>query len=443
MNLRLTREAGFVLAVTLAQAATLARADVFPDTVFTYGFEACSGLECQRVACAGSGTTTISGTVFMPNGRLTLPQVEIYIPNGSPTSLPAPPTHARCNQAPSGHPIAATLSGDDGTFTLHNVPVGQNIPVVLLAGKWRRQVVIPVVAACTDNALPPELSRMPRVRSEGDIPHIAVATGNADSMECLVRKSGIDDSEFGIAGGTQSVHLFAANGADRFDAAHGGALLPSSTTLWANQSSLSAYDQALFACEGSQNPTTKPLTALDGLKAYADAGGRVQIAHWGNYWIQANAASWIALATWDNGRPAPSSLIAAIDGGNATGRRFGAWMIANNFATDPASIAVQGPKHTLLKVAGPARRMAYADDVDGSPSVQLFEVTTPVEESAQPFGRLVFGDMHPSGADSSSPGGAGFPSSGCHSAVTEFTPQDAALLYAMFDLERCVDDSRD
>lgn len=443
MGSQCSRAMGFALLAILATCAARARADVFPDTVFAYGFEACSGLECQRVTCAGGGTTTISGTVFMPNGALTLPQVEIYIPNVTPAALPAPPEHARCNQAPSGHPIAATLSGIDGSFTLRNVPVGQDIPVVLLAGKWRRQVLVPSVAACTDTVLAADLSRLPRTRNEGDIPRIAVATGNADATECLVRKSGLDDGEFGIAGGAQRVHLFAANGADRFDAALGGALFPSATTLWANQSSLSAYDQVLFACEGTQNAASKPPTALAGLKAYVDAGGRAQLAHWANYWIQANAASWIALATWNNSLPTPASLVAAIDTGNPTGQRFGTWMIASGFATNPASISVIGPKHTQLTALGPARRMAYADDVDGSPSVQLFETTTPVEAAAQPRGRLAFTDMHPGSGDSSPPGGSGFPASGCHSAVTQITPQDAALLYAMFDLERCVDDSRD
>lgn len=166
------------------------------------------------VECAVSYTTTaISGTVRMPNGTLPLPQVEVYVPNVAPTGLPSPPGHLRCNEAPSGHPIAATLSGIDGRFILRNVPVGTSIPVVLVAGKWRRQVQLPTITPCVDNPLPAELSHLPRTRAEGDLPRIAVATGNADSLECLVRKSGIDDSEFGIAGGAQSVHLYAATGA--------------------------------------------------------------------------------------------------------------------------------------------------------------------------------------------------------------------------------------
>lgn len=434
---------GFVPVVVSVLAAASARADVFPDTVFTYGFEACTALECQRVACPGGGTTTISGKVYMPNGTLPLPQVEVYIPNITPTSLPAPPTHPRCNQPPSGQPIAATLSGSDGSFTLRNVPVGSSIPVVLLAGKWRRQVPMPSVTACTDNVLAAELSRLPRTRGEGDIPRIAVATGQADSMECLVRKSGVDDAEFGIAGGAQRVHLYAANGADRFDAVHGGTAFPSATTLWSSEASLSNYDQVLFACEGSQNPATKPAAALAALKGFADAGGRVYLGHWANYWLQANAASWAALGTWNNGQPSPTSLVATIDDATAPGHQLGAWMIATGFATNPPGIDVLGPKHTLLTVVAPARRMAYADDVDGAPSVQMFETTTPVEAAPQTAGRLVFSDMHPSGLDQSPPGGTGFPSGGCESAVTQLEPQDAALLYAMFDLERCVDDSRD
>ena len=45
-----------------------------------------------------------------------------------------------------------TTTAVDGTFTLTNVPAGNNIPVVIQLGRWRRQVVIPHVAACADTA---------------------------------------------------------------------------------------------------------------------------------------------------------------------------------------------------------------------------------------------------------------------------------------------------
>ena len=40
-----------------------------------------------------------------------------------------------------------------GSFELDNIPDGDNIPVVITIGKWRRQIVIPHVDACTQTTL--------------------------------------------------------------------------------------------------------------------------------------------------------------------------------------------------------------------------------------------------------------------------------------------------
>lgn len=45
--------------------------------------------------------------------------------------------------------------------------------------------MIPHVEACTDLALGPADTSLPRDRAQGDMPRIAIATGFADSLECL------------------------------------------------------------------------------------------------------------------------------------------------------------------------------------------------------------------------------------------------------------------
>src|SRR6185312_1871446 len=107
-----------------------------------------------------------------------------------------------CASTVSGSPLVSAVSGVDGTFTLTNVPVGANIPLVIQLGRWRRQVTISNVVACQENALDPDLTRLPRNKNEGHIPLMAFATGSVDALECVLRKIGVDQSEFTAPTGT-------------------------------------------------------------------------------------------------------------------------------------------------------------------------------------------------------------------------------------------------
>ena len=161
---------------------------------------ACVNLQCQQVRCDG-GETTISGTAFAPNGTLPLYNVMVYVPNGPLEPFKAGLTCDRCGALVSGRPLVTAISDHEGKFKIANVPAGTNIPLVLQVGKWRRQITIPSVVPCQDNPVTDaQLTRLPRNRQEGDMPKIAVTTGECDLLGCLLPKLGIDTAELGIAG---------------------------------------------------------------------------------------------------------------------------------------------------------------------------------------------------------------------------------------------------
>jgi hypothetical protein len=400
---------------------------------------ACQGLACAQVQCGGGATTSISGTVTMPNGVLPLPGVTVYVPRGAVAPISTGASCDRCSAGASERLVEAT-SDAAGHFTLTNMPATTQVPLVLQIGKWRRQVVLPAVARCVDTAVEAGLSRLPRTRSEGDIPRIAVSTGERDALECLLRKVGLDDSEFGVAGSAARVHLFAGfGGGAMFDAANGGSAFTASTSLWASEASLSAYDAVVMSCEGEARPETKPAAALTAMKAYADKGGRILAGHWHNYWLAAGPAPWSAALTI-NSRNSLGDVAVDVDPSFAGGARLSAWLLNVGASSVAGKLPVAGAYHTMVDASAAyvERWLRLDTNANGVPSVQLAAMTMPLEAApAQRCGRVVVSDVHASTVDRS----AAFlavPSGGCTTDKTTLTPQEKLMAYLVFAVDACM-----
>jgi len=420
------------------------------------GEDECVGLECQIVDCDAMQMplTTISGTVFAPNGTLPLFGINVYIPN-QPIADPVEGAICdRCTDSIPGYPLSKATTDEAGHFTLINVPSGQNIPIIISSGKWRRTIMVSNVAQCTDTPLANADTRLPKNKSEGFMPKIAITTGNADALECLPRKLGIDDAEIGPPGSAARLHLYAGNGRSSFAANHPGGTgtIPSATPFWSDVNNLKPYDIVFLSCEGSQNPMTKPQAALDAMKAYADAGGRVFASHWHNIWIGGDfngenggtgqaPAIWTEIAEWaDNGGTNLNNATDKIDEtNNPKGSSFATWMLNVMGSTTRGDVAVVQPRITALSVdTMKAERWVYLPQGGAGDVPQTFQFTTPNEAQINDrCGKVVFSDMHVS-ADSV--GNAPYPSSGMPNGCqnTPLTPQEKALAFMFFDISSCV-----
>ncbi len=429
--------------------------DADVDTVWVP--DACEGLACFQFDCAAKGAppTTVSGTVYAPNGTLPLYGVDVYVPKTDPGPLPDGVQCDRCDKGLLGGAYTQARTDEAGHFVLENVPATSSVPLVIQTGKWRRQIVLPNVAPCEELALPMTDTRLPKDRTEGDIPKIAFSTGSADALECLPLKLGISPTEITTPGNGGRIQLYTnavsgGQGASTFQANWPGGTggFGNSQTLWSNVDNLKPYDLVFLSCEGGQFPATKPQSSMQALHDYADLGGRVFMTHWHNIWIGGEngnlthgLADWQAVATWNYGAPqSEATQLDVVDETVPKGMSFATWLLNVNASTVRGEIPISEPRYTCsAHDATKSERWVYVDPARSTPagkvSVQDLMFTTPQNKLPEErCGKVVFSDMHVSSGSTSAPGTA-YPG-GCNTGP--LTPQEKALAFMFFDIASCV-----
>jgi hypothetical protein len=432
----------------------------------------CTGLCNQVNACTNMPTTKITGTVTAPGHTNTaqwgtpdpIYGALVYVPNGAA----GPPTYGvmpftagvscdSCSSLVSGSPLVSVVTGVDGTFTIDNAPCGTNIPLVIQLGRWRRQITIPSVACCATTTLTNTQTHLPRnqvgetgdVRS--DIPLMAFSTGSVDTLHCVLRKIGIDDTEFTNPSGTGRVHFYKDNGSQI------SAQTPAASTLYGSATELAKYDMALFECVG--NRVVKAAADQQRVIDYANVGGRVFATHFSYVWLTnsdgtagSNTAPkpWYQTADFDVNQGNVTSLTGIVDqtlqGDMATQARriaFASWLQLVGASTTAGQIPVNVVRHDMnsintaaaTKSGTAAQQWLYATTPFAGPLHYTFD--TPVSYAPDPApttqcGRVLFSDFHVSDASS---GGSTFPT---ECTTGPMTPQEKTLEFMLFDLASCV-----
>jgi hypothetical protein len=425
----------------------------------------CVGLECKQLPCEGGGKTTVSGIVLDPAGKVPVYNATVYVPNTPLADISEGASGCdRCDAKVSGTPIAITATDTSGKFTLENVPIDAKVPLVIQIGKWRRKVEIPNVGKCVDTALDAGLTRLPKNRTEGNIPRIALTTGGADPLQCLLRKIGIDDSEFGVAGSDARIHLYAGGGftqgtpkpaSSKFGAAlNGGASFGSAETFWADAPSLKKYDVVLLSCEGDENETTagaaKPAAAKQALYDYAKSGGRVFASHYHEVWFRKSPEPLVSsIATWADPEKAPpavpadpatTAVNADISASFPKAVAMKEWLTKLN-ALPGGKLPIFDARHNVDAVGANGLNWISAINPNAAngPAVQYMTFNTPVGAAADAVcGRVVFSNLH---VGAGTQGGladdpqAAFPD-GCK--TVDLSAQQKALEFMLFDLSSCI-----
>ena len=432
----------------------------------------CTNLQCNIQTCEGGAPTTISGKVMDPAGHNPLYNVVVFIPNTQNGALPLIPrgvntSSCSCAELFQGEePVVDTLTAADGTFTLKNVPSGTNIPVVVQIGKWRKEVILPTVTACQDNKIPAGdagtpagVITLPKNGSDGlyaSLPNLAVSTGFADTLECLLTRIGVDEAEFSGDPNAASAHVHVFQGGIGSLNGPGYTTNPkgaASSTLWDSDADLERYDIVMLSCEGAP---TEGVTGTNSqyMADYVNLGGRVFAEHY-HYQFFYSASQFANVANWTVGgaytAPITGQVQTTLLNGNPfqEGTALEAWLTNVGALTSnllPITVArqdatvVQSNLATPWVVSGPGVTPV---------STQYFSwdmpFNAPKDDAGVPeyCGRVVFSDLHVSGGNGTGTSedytaalGTTVPT-GCDKGAT-LSPDEDALEFIFFDLSSCV-----
>jgi hypothetical protein len=423
----------------------------------------CTGVCAVRSDCPAElgGNMKIRGTVNIPAGNLPVYNARVYIPLETLPGKPmSGPTCDRCSNTFVAATFTSTAS--DGSFELTDVPAGENIPLVITVGKWQRIVTLPKVEPCGSLSLPADTTRLPRNQSEGNIPKIALTTGGADALECLLRKNklGLDDSEFTLPDGPGRVNLYAGGGYTNamsmafpatsklsagFNGAAAAVSLPSVNPWWDQEANLSKYDVVVMSCEGAPGASTKSAAAKSAIKSYLDKGGRVFASHYHSEWLRQGTPPLNTVAMFNGTLTGPDPGEATIDESFDKGKALADWLGLPSVAASSKRgvIPITQARYTVQSInttaAVNARRWAYYKPTVGAELTQYFSFDAPVGAMPnQQCGQMVYTDLHVSaGTNGATEDGAGpdFPN-GCKSGA--LSPQEKALIFMLFDLSNCL-----
>ena len=402
------------------------------------------------MTCSPGVTTTITGTVFAGTQPVfgtpdPVPNVVVYVPNTAVQPFAPGVTCSQCGAEVTGDPLVQTTTAFDGTFTLTNMPVGNNIPLVIQLGRWRRQFTI-TVPSCVTTTLPASTLIMPHNQGEGDIPLTAFSSGSVDTLECVLFKMGVDQAEFTTNTGGGRVHMYEGNGASL------GAGTPSETALMGNGGTFANYDQILFPCwgvdpTGAGSSNRKSAAELANLVTYANEGGHFFATHFSFAWLY-NNNPFNTTAQWDVDYNSFNSGTAQVQlpPTNPKGTIFTNWLHLVGALPNPPNLKILNPRHDVDKVLlQSVDWMSGGDPNDGTPMLYHYTFNTPVGAQNQ-CGHAIFSDFHVANASVDST--TVFPAECMTNETTgaacttgapcPMTPQEKVLEYMIWDLASCV-----
>ncbi|HVJ91993.1 MAG TPA: hypothetical protein VM580_19465, partial [Labilithrix sp.] len=331
-------------------------------------------------------------------------------------------------------------------------------------------------------AVATSLTRLPTRQDEGNngvdnIPLVAISTGRVDGLECVFRKLGLEDNQFGnppgtTAGTTTESYCceYRGNGTCRRTCdqqvtvpaldqgririyqddddgnAEGGAIMNSRTPttddrLTNNQDNLDRYDAVIFSCAGAAN--TRSSTRLNRVRNYANKGGRVFATHFEYVYLYTNG-DWQNTAAWNANQSGSgdNSWTGLVNTGSPKRLLFSQWLDAPGVKalsnTNPSRVSIKEARNDVDQDVAPGAEewiTRYNDPADKD-AVLHYTFNTPWDAAPEnQCGRVLFSDFHVSIGNTKD---KVFPSECDDNALTA---QEKILAFFLFDLTACIQTS--
>lgn len=392
----------------------------------------------KRPSCPASQLTQVVGKVLAPNGQDPVPGATVFIPSGVPEDFPL---EIRCEVCSSPGSSAlrwwTATSGWDGNFTLKDVCPG-SYSLILQNGRFRRVVKIQVPAGGS-YTVTADKTRLPKRDKEQSIhdavPRIAVATGDFDKMECVLRKMGLDDTAFDLYQGTKILKTLPTK--------------PAFSTLIKNLGEMKRYNIIFINCTADTfESELKNSQVVQNVDGYVKAGGRLYVTDWSYDWIERipSLAKYIDFEPGvSDSTPEGENLAALGKGGlkvyaDIKDTMMTKWLGQFGGAIQNGQSLIEHflvqwvimhkvPSDTKVWVEGVVK--SYSGAIEGRrPLTVTFNV--------QNCGKVLFSSYHTEGRDDENQAYPVVSKSYPQYCGSSASPQDRILEYLIFDIANCV-----
>ncbi|MFO0576771.1 MAG: hypothetical protein U1A78_22435 [Polyangia bacterium] len=413
----------------------------------------CVGLGCKIAQCPPTGSDTIlAGRVTAPNGVDPIREAIVYVPSmGVPDEFPAEVACEVCNNPVGGRPVAQTLTDIDGNFELRRVPVTDATPIVIQKGRWRKVITVPV-QKCERQALSEDETRLPRVKAEGNIPRMAMAVGQWDAIECVMRHIGIKDEEFTAPNGGGAVHLY-NNRSDGIGAPGGAGI----SGLLSDLKKMLQYNLIFLNCSDDtySSDLLRDPTVVKNLHDYVARGGRLYVTDW-SYDFIGQVPEFAPYICFNDDKPCTyqkphgrysatdafrtanfsSPLSAEIDQSTEAGRNLATWMSKLKKPSPGGRVAIYDDVGSWVMMRQTADdQMQYASTtwLSGTVSGMKRPLTVSFDYPAAPLscGKVLYSSYHTREHEAAQ----AFPR---YCAKGDMLAQEQVLEYLIFEISSCV-----